>query len=416
MNNTTASGAPLAPVQKGTPLSAPANLLKDVPLPAAAIFEAPLAHNLAWMQRFADDHGAKLAPHGKTTMTPALFKRQVEAGAWGITLATAVQTVAAHAHGIDRVLMVNQLVGRPNMALVADAIEAGLEYYCVIDGVDNVRDLGAFFSERGLTLNVLIELGIDGGRCGCRNAEQVDTLVAAVAAQPALALVGIEGYEGMIAGGDEIASVRAYGERLVETVRALRASGVLEREAPIVTASGSKWFDLIAEAFDKAELREHYTPVLRPGCYVVHDHKLYAGAMDKIKARDPKLEGELQPALEVFAHVQSLPEPGLAIIALGKRDIGHEPDLPLPLRLYPASATSDAASDATVAPVDVSAWRTTNIMDQHVFLAIPENAEIAVGDVIAFGTSHPCLTFDKWRRMLLIDDQLAVQEVLETCF
>jgi len=413
MHSTNAPENSTATVEKGIPLTRSGNLLTDVPLPAAVIFEAPLAHNLAWMQRFADGHGAKLAPHGKTTMTPALFRRQIEAGAWGITLATAVQTVAAHAHGIDRVLMVNQLVGRPNMALVADAIKTGLEYYCVVDGVDNVRDLGAFFAERGLTLNVMIELGIDGGRCGCRNAEQVETLVTAIAAQPSLALVGIEGYEGMIAGGDEVASVRAYGERLVETVRTLRASGVLEREAPIVTASGSKWFDLIAEAFDKAELREHYTPVLRPGCYVVHDHKLYAGAMDAVKARDPKLEGELQPALEVFAHVQSLPEPGLAIIALGKRDIGHEPDLPLPLRLY---SLHESLHGESVASSDISAWRTTNIMDQHVFLEIPEHAEIAVGDVIAFGTSHPCLTFDKWRRMLLVDKQLAVVEVLETCF
>ncbi|MEG3116087.1 amino acid deaminase [Salinicola sp. 4072] len=402
-----------APPQKGTPLSTPASLLADVPLPAAAVFEAPLAHNLAWMQRFADDHGAKLAPHGKTTMAPALFKRQIEAGAWGITLATAVQTVAAHAHGIDRVLMVNQLVGRPNMTLIADAIERGLEYYCVVDGADNVRNLGRYFAERGLTLNVLIELGIDGGRCGCRDAEQVEALVAAIAEQPALALVGIEGYEGMIAGGDEIAAVRAYGERLVDTVRKLQASGVLQREAPIVTASGSKWFDLIAEAFDKAffktESRERYTPVLRPGCYVVHDHKLYAGAMDAVKSRHPGLEGELQPALEVFAHVQSLPEPGLAIVALGKRDIGHEPDLPLPLRLY-SSATENAT------PTDISAWRTTHIMDQHVFLEIPANAEIAVGDVIAFGTSHPCLTFDKWRRLLLVDERLGVKEILETCF
>jgi len=398
-----------APLEKGVPLTQPANLLHDVPLPAAAIFETPLAHNLAWMQRFADDHGAKLAPHGKTTMAPALFKRQLEAGAWGITLATAVQTAAAHAHGIERVLMANQLVGWPNMRLVADAIENGLEYYCVVDGVDNVRELGVFFSERGLTLNVLVELGIEGGRCGCRDAEQVEALVAEIAAQPALALMGIEGYEGMIAGGNEVAAVRAYGERLVETVRRLRASGVLKREAPIVTASGSKWFDLIAEAFDTAELREHYTPVLRPGCYVVHDHKLYAGAMAEVKARHPQLPGELQPALEVFAHVQSLPEPGLAIVALGKRDIGHEPDLPLPQRLYPQGAEHTA-------PIDIGDWRTTHIMDQHTFLAVPEGAQVAVGDVIAFGTSHPCLTFDKWRRMLLVDERLVVREVMETCF
>ncbi|OLO09929.1 amino acid deaminase [Chromohalobacter japonicus] len=396
-------------MEKGIPLSRPAHLLRDVPLPAAVVFESPLTHNLAWMQRFADEHGAKLAPHGKTTMAPALFKRQIEAGAWGITLATAVQTVTAHAHGIERVLMANQLVGHPNMTLVADAIEAGMEFYCVVDGVDNVRDLGVFFAERNLTLNVLIELGVDGGRCGCRTAEQVETLVAAVAEQPALALVGIEGYEGMIAGGNEVAAVRAYGERLVETVRTLQDSGVLQREAPIVTASGSKWFDLIAETFDRAELREHYTPVLRPGCYVVHDHKLYAGAMEAIKARDPDLEGELRPALEVFAYVQSLPEPGLAIIALGKRDIGHEPDLPLPLRRYPRGAEGSEW-------VDVSSWRTTHIMDQHAFLEIPENADIAVGDVMAFGTSHPCLTFDKWRRVLCVDESLKVTDVMTTYF
>ncbi|PMR69190.1 amino acid deaminase [Halomonas heilongjiangensis] len=396
---------------KGTEEAGP-ELLAGVSLPAAVLHEAPLAHNLTWMQRFAEAHGARLAPHGKTTMTPALFRRQLEAGAWGITLATAPQCRAAFVHGVTRLLMANQLVGEANMAIVADLLEAGADFYCVVDGAENVRQLGRFFAARRLELQVLIELGVPGGRCGCRDAAQVEALVAAIAEEPALRLVGIEGYEGMIAGGDEVAAVRAYGERLVATVRMLRASGVLESEAPIVTASGSKWFDLIAEAFDEAELREHYTPVLRPGCYVVHDHKLYAGAMADVKARHPHLQDELRPALEVFAHVQSLPEPGLAVIALGKRDIGHEPDLPLPLRLHPLVSQPAAATT----PVDISAWRTTHIMDQHVFLAIPQDAEIAVGDVIAFGTSHPCLTFDKWRRLLLVDEDLRVKENLATCF
>lgn len=396
---------------KGTP-QAGTSLLADVSLPAAAIFEAPLAHNLAWMQRFADAHGAHLAPHGKTTMTPALFTRQLEAGAWGITLATAVQCRAAFAAGVERLLLANQLVGEPNMAIVAELIDAGAEFYCVVDGADNVAALGRYFAARGQRLNVLIELGVPGGRCGCRDADQVEALLAAIAEQPALALVGIEGYEGMITGGNEVAAVRIYGERLVETVKALRASGVLRREAPIVTASGSKWFDLIAEAFDKAELREGYTPVLRPGCYVVHDHRLYAGAMADVKARQPQLEGELKPALEVFAHVQSLPEPGLAIVALGKRDIGHEPDLPLPLRRYALASNPEGGRE----PVDVSGWQTTHIMDQHTFLKIPEDAPIAVGDVIAFGTSHPCLTFDKWRRVCRVDAALNVIEEMPTCF
>ncbi|MDI4636467.1 MULTISPECIES: amino acid deaminase [Halomonadaceae] len=396
---------------KGTTETGP-SLLGGVSLPAAAVFEPALAHNLAWMQRFADAHGAHLAPHGKTTMTPSLFTRQLEAGAWGITLATAPQCRAAFAHGVTRLLMANQLVGEPNMAIIAELVEQGAEVFCVVDSAANVAHLGRYFAARGQSLNVLIELGVMGGRSGCRDADQIEALVAAIAAQPALALVGVEGYEGMIAGGNEVAAVRAYGERLVDTVKALRASGVLRREAPIVTASGSKWFDLIAEAFDKAALREGYTPVLRPGCYVVHDHRLYAGAMADVKARQPQLEGELKPALEVFAHVQSLPEPGLAIVALGKRDIGHEPDLPLPLRRYALASNPEGGRE----PVDVSGWQTTHIMDQHTFLKIPEDAPIAVGDVIAFGTSHPCLTFDKWRRVCRVDAALNVVEEMPTYF
>ncbi len=115
MNETTTA---IAPGDKGTPQTGQ-SLLSGVSLPAAAIFAPALSHNLAWMQRFAGSHGAHLAPHGKTTMTPALFRRQMEAGAWGITLATATQCQAAFAHGAERLLLANQLVGEANMAIVA---------------------------------------------------------------------------------------------------------------------------------------------------------------------------------------------------------------------------------------------------------------------------------------------------------
>lgn len=102
------------------------NVLSGVSLPAAVVFEPALRHNLAWMQRFATGHGpratgheARLAPHGKTTMTPALFRRQLETGAWGITLATAPQCRAAFSHGVERLLMANQLIGEANMAIIA---------------------------------------------------------------------------------------------------------------------------------------------------------------------------------------------------------------------------------------------------------------------------------------------------------
>lgn len=390
---------------KGSVETSP-HLLAGVSLPAAVIRESALNHNLAWMQRFAEAHGARLAPHGKTTMAPVLFRRQVEAGAWGITLATAPQCRAAFSHGIKRLLMANQLVGEANMAIVAALIEAGAEFYCVVDSAENVRQLGRFFGDRGLTLRVLIELGVEGGRCGCRDQVSVLALAETIAAEPSLVLAGLEGYEGVV---HPVTAVRAYAWRLVDAAQALNEAARFGLDRPIVTASGSAWYDLIAEAFRDAGLAERFAPVLRPGCYVVHDHGLYREAQCEVLARRPDLAEGLAPALEVFAHVQSLPEPGLAIVALGKRDIGHD-RLPIALRRYREGG--DPAR-----PLSAAGWEVTKLMDQHTFVRLPEGTEdVTIGDIVAFGASHPCLTFDKWRQLLLVDEALTAKEILETCF
>lgn len=385
------------------------NLLSGVSLPAAVVHEAPLAHNLVWMQRFAEAHGARLAPHGKTTMTPALFHRQLQVGAWGITLATAPQCRAAFANGITRLLMANQLVGQANMAIVAGLIEQGATFYCVVDSQDNVRQLGRFFAERGLNLSVLIEVGVTGGRCGCRSQQQILSLAEAIAEEPALSLVGLEGYEGVVHGDDPETGIRAYAKYLVDVAVELEAAKRFAEPNPIVTASGSAWYDVIAEAFQGAPIQGRFTPVLRPGCYVVHDHGLYREAQSAVLARRPALQQGLEPALEVFAQVQSLPEPGLAIVALGKRDIGHD-QLPIALRRYREAGASEQ-------PLPVAGWEVTKIMDQHTFVRLPDDAQdIEIGDIVAFGASHPCLTFDKWRQLLLVDNDLNVKEHLATCF
>ncbi|WP_426663547.1 amino acid deaminase [Rhodanobacter aciditrophus] len=392
-------------LEKGSPVIGQ-SLLGEVSLPAAAILDSALASNVAWMQRYADGHGAQLAPHGKTTMTPALFRRQLDAGAWGITLATAVQCAAAFGHGVTRLLMANQLVGAPNMAIVADLIERGADYCCLVDSVANVEALNRFFGERGLVLQVLVELGVAGGRCGVRDGNALAALVDAIAAAPALVLCGIEGYEGLIGGEQAADDVRRYAKRLVATLRGLMDAGAFADRKPIVTAAGSQWFDLVAEAFDQADLRERCTAILRPGCYVVHDHRWYRDAMAEVKARDPELEGELLPALVVFAHVQSLPEPGLAVIAMGKRDISCDPDLPIPLQLHRPGEPAHPLRHCTV----------RKVMDQHTMLVIPDDVDLRVGDTVSFGASHPCLTFDKWRQVLRVDDDLRVLEAMPTFF
>ncbi|MDE1166533.1 MAG: amino acid deaminase [Pseudomonas sp.] len=386
------------------------NLLRDVSLPALVLNAKAIEHNIRWMQKFVSDSGAELAPHGKTSMTPGLFQRQLQAGAWGMTLATAVQTRAAYAGGVRRVLMANQLVGAPNMALIAELLQDSLfDFHCLVDHPDQVQALGEFFGARGLRLNVMIEYGVVGGRCGCRSEAEVHALVAAIGAQPALALTGIEGYEGVIHGDHAISGIRAFAASLVNLAVQLQAQGAFALERPIVTASGSAWYDLIAEAFDAHEARGRFLAVLRPGSYVAHDHGIYKEAQCGVLERRGDLHEGLRPALEVWAHVQSMPEPGFAVIALGKRDVAFDAGLPVPLRCFKPGVLP-AVSEP------MQGCQVTAVMDQHAFMSVAPGIDLRIGDIIAFGTSHPCLTFDKWRVACLVDEDCTVIESLTTDF
>lgn len=386
-------------------------LAEDVSLPAAVLYEARVRHNLQWMQRFMEAYRVKLAPHGKTTMSPALFQRQIDGGAWGITLANAPQVQAAHNHGIRRVLMANQLVGRANMAIIARILrqDPDFTYFCIIDSPANAAHLGAYFGEQGLTLPVLIELGPAGGRTGVRDDAQFQAVADEIARWPALALAGIEVYEGVL---QEEQAIRAFLRRATGALRGLAEAGRLRKNGPaLISGAGSAWFDVVAEEFSNLDISAPLDVVLRPGCYLSHDVGVYRSAAERINAHNPvarKMDPGLQPALQVWAYVQSLPEPGRAIIALGKRDAAFDAGLPTPAQRYRPGQAAPGAAPAH--------WKLTAMMDQHAFMQISEGDDIQVGDMIAFDISHPCLTFDKWRQVLLVDEQYRVIDVAETFF
>ncbi|WP_010090691.1 amino acid deaminase [Burkholderia ubonensis] len=388
-------------------------LAEDVSLPAAVLYEDRIEHNLRWMQAFVEEYGVKFAPHGKTTMAPQLFRRQLDAGAWGITLATAHQTQAAYHGGVRRVLLANQLVGRQNMTIIAGLLsDPDFEFFCLVDSADGVDQLGQFFGNAKKSLNVLLELGVPGGRTGVRDAAQRDAVLAALARYPdTLKLAGIELYEGVL---KEEGEIRAFLQGAVALTRELAAAGRFARTPAILSGAGSAWYDVVAEEFAKASGAGFAEVVLRPGCYLTHDVGIYKKAQTDVFARNPTARrmGEgLLPALQLWAYVQSVPEPDRAIVALGKRDSAFDAGLPEPARHFRPGRDS--------APRDVAAaegWAITGLMDQHAYLQIPPGADVKVGDMIAFDISHPCLTFDKWRQLLVLDPQFRVTEVVETFF
>jgi D-serine dehydratase len=387
------------------------NLLReDLSLPSAVLYHDKLEHNLAWMQRFMDAYKVRLVPHGKTTMAPRLFEMQLKSGAWGITLANAHQTMVAHAHGVDRVLMANQLVGKQNMEMIAALLaDPKFEFYCLVDSAAGVDLLGEFFSARGLRLNLLLELGVMGGRCGVRDDAQLLAVLDALSRwSKTVQLCGVESYEGVL---KEESEIRAFMQRACTVTRTLLERKAFARVPALLSGAGSAWYDVVAEEFAAARFGDAVEIVLRPGCYLTHDVGSYEIQQKRILASNPiarEMRSGLVPALHVWAYVQSIPENELAVVGIGRRDAAFDSGLPAPaLHFRPGTDHPHAC------PAD---WETTKIMDQHAYLKIAAGDNVRVGDMVGFNIAHPCLTFDKWRTLPILDEHYNVVDVVQTYF
>jgi D-serine dehydratase len=177
-------------------------LREDLPLPLAVLKERALTHNSAWMRRFLGLSGTMIAPHGKTTMSPQLFARQLADGAWAMTVATVHQLQVARDFGIGRIVLANQLIGRQAIRYVFEELkrDPDFDFYCLVDSSTNVAQLAAAAREAavGRPLQVLLEGGFPGGRTGARDRAAALVVAEAVAdAEPYLALRGVEGFEGL---------------------------------------------------------------------------------------------------------------------------------------------------------------------------------------------------------------------------
>ena len=417
---------------KGYPLSSPALSISDIgaqrwslvagdlPLPLAVIRDSALAHNHAWMRDFTASTGVLLAPHGKTTMAPQIFAQQLAAGAWGITVANVQQLGICVRFGVRRVIMANQLLGRAEVGAVIHLVSThpDLEFHFLIDSLAqlaSIENLGAS-QPMPRKLTALVELGVPGGRTGSRTYDEALAVARAVAASKVVSLSGLECYEGLQvtgdSGRDEIV-VAELMRRVQDVAFACDREGLFAGPAIILTAGGSAAFDIVARGLPM-QLSKPVLTILRSGCYVTHDSGFYNRMLEGVKARSGaawQTRPGLQAALEVWSQVQSCPEPGLAILTMGKRDASFDLEMPIASKRYRRGA------DTAPQPVPAS-WKIANMNDQHAYLRFSADADAApqVGDLIGCGISHPCTTFDKWRALFTVDDDYRVTGAIRTFF
>ncbi|MFI2715668.1 amino acid deaminase [Streptomyces collinus] len=374
--------------------------------PVLALSAERLEHNLKLMETYAARHGLAFAPHGKTSMAPQLFQRQIEHGAWGITLAVPHQVRVARAFGTRRVFLANELVDAAALRWIAAELDADpdFELICYVDSVRGVELMDAALQGAARPVDVVVELAAgEGARTGVRTEAECAAVADAVAGTRTLRLVGVAGYEGEVPKADT-ERVTAWLRRLVALAadfdKAGRFAGLDEI---VVSAGGSAWFDAVAEVF--AEIPELSLPVLkllRSGAYVSHDDGHYRKLTPFNRVPE---EGALEPAFRLWTQVVSRPSAEQAFVNAGKRDAAYDLDLPF------AQVIRRDGAERPATGVSVTA-----LSDQHAWLATTPEADLEVGDWVGLGLSHPCTSFDKWQLIPVAEADGTVVDYVRTFF
>ena len=398
-------GEPWSPARIG---AAGLNALRDLPTPFAILRQKALRHNAEVMGRYCADNDVLLAPHGKTTMAPALWKLQFETGTWALTVAVPHQAVTAYRFGVRRILLANEAADAASMErLVRLADQPEVELYCFVDSTAGVQAYRAAMDRTGIEpagLRFLIDIGVANGRTGCRSKAEAEAVAREIQVSGAGAIAGIGAYEGPVGEGrspETMAALDSYLESVTDVFDDFHRMGVFNIDGPpVLTIGGSELFDVLLGYIRPALAAvEDYRLVLRSGCYLVHDHGHYAEAGPS--TRPGWAYTPFQGALEVGATVISRPQPNLALLNVGRRDVGMDKGSP--------SVIAPLTPGGNPLPIYA-------LNDQHAFVRPPDAATLPVGALTRVGISHPCTTLDKWRVLLVTNDNYNIVDTATTIF
>jgi D-serine deaminase-like pyridoxal phosphate-dependent protein len=394
--------------------------LSSLQTPLLTLNAVALRHNMDRLASWCAGHGVLLAPHGKTTMAPQLWSEQLNRGAWGISLANFAQLQVARAFGVRMLQLANSLTDPRAVAWVAGESERGCSIVSWVDSVQTVQLLARTLEagHPGVVLDVLVELGGEGGRTGARSVVAALEVARAVAGADQLRLVGVSGYEGSLAhtaSDDSLAKVNDYLLELKSLHGELLADGLYHDDADVLlSAGGSAYFDNVVDILGPCITQagsgvggRRVDLVIRSGAYVIHDDGFYRQISPFSRhGSKPFLAG-----MHGWARVISQPEPGLAILDAGKRDLPVDEGLPQPQAIGPGLG-------APMRPMDGAAITAVN--DQHCYLTFDAGTStVNIGDVVRLGLSHPCTAMDKWALVPVlagVDGDPPVVDLIRTFF
>lgn len=341
--------------------------LDELDTPVLLLDRAACERNLAQMAAFFADRPANLRPHFKNHKCPTLARRQLAAGAIGITCATLREAELLVASGCDDVLIANQVVGRGKLARLAQL--ARRASICVaIDHPDHLTAISAAASAVDAVVNVLVEVDIGMGRCGVSPGESALPLARQASKTPGVAFRGLQAYEGHLVGVADRAQrreqARAAMQQAIETRRLIEAAGL-----PVACVSGCS-----SATYDATGALDGVDEV-QAGTYATMDHTYQ------------RLTPEFEIALSLLVRVISRPAADRAVLDAGVKDAGSDFGVPR-LRDFP--------------DVEIPFFRSEEHVVAH------HTPDWSIGDPLHLIPSHACTTCNLHREITVYEDDRVV--------
>ncbi len=282
--------------------------MHQIATPALLVDLDAMEFNLRWMAESFVGKSAKLRPHFKNHKIPLLAWKQLRAGAIGITCATVREAEILVHHGIDKILIANEIAGETKCEQLAE-LSRHASVVVAIDNRTGVRDLARAQRIRKTQIEIVVDIDIGLGRCGVKPGEAAVDL-ARFAVAEGLQCRGVMGYEGhlqaMPQSPDRDDLVCAGDKSLVDSAALIESAGI---PVSIISTGGTGTYSVCGNYPGVTEVQA--------GSYLLMDTiYLNRGA-------------SFQRSLTVLTTVISTRGPGHAVVDCGVKAMSGERGLPV---------------------------------------------------------------------------------------
>lgn len=335
----------------------------DIDTPALLVDLDTMQSNIARMAAFFADRPAGLRPHVKSHKTPQIARRQIEAGAIGLTCAKVGEAEVMAQAGPWEILVANQIVTPRKIERLVDVARRN-SVMVAVDDRSNAASVAAACRNAGVEIRVVIEVDIGMRRCGVAPGQPTVDLAREICRMPGVAFAGVMGFEGHLVLIDDEEERRAATEEALAAL--LSTAGDIRRRGmpvEIITGGGTGTYTITGAYPGVTEVQA--------GSYVFND------------ARYRQVRGtasEFGCSLSLLSTIVSRPSPGLAIVDAGLKSITKEFGLP--------------------EVIGIDEARVAYLSEEHAKVEITGPAsDLNVGDKIELLPSHCCTTVNLHDRL-----------------